>query len=344
MPDLSAISSIPALEDALSAPSPQAIDALSRCPGDILLLGAGGKMGPTLARMAKRAAEQAGESRRVIAVSRFSSREARMGLEIAGVETIGGDLLDRGFLNALPDCPNVIFMTGMKFGATGNEGMTWAMNCYLPALACERFRASRIAVFSTGNVYGLVPVTTGGSRETDALAPVGEYAMSCVGRERMVQYSSERHGTACALLRLNYACELRYGVLVDIAQKVWNGETIDVSMGYVNVIWQGDANAMSLAALAHGSSPAAIFNIAGPEILSVRSVAQQFAAHFDKEAAIEGTEGPDALLNNGVAASELLGAPSVTATALIDGIAQWLRQGGEMLGKPTHFEERSGNF
>lgn len=341
---LSAIDSIESLDEALSRPSPEAVAAMDSCPGDVLVLGAGGKMGPTLARMVRRAADAAGPERRVIAVSRFSSREARGALERAGVETVGGDLLDPGFLQFLPECPNVIYMTGMKFGATGNEGLTWAMNCHLPGLVMDRFKHSRIAAFSTGNVYGLVPVASEGSREADPLRPVGEYAMSCVGRERMIEYGAVRNGTPAAILRLNYACELRYGVLVDIAQRVHAREPIDLAMGYANVIWQGDANAMAIASLAHAASPAAVFNIAGPEKLSVRETAVQFGRLFGIEPILEGVEAPDALLNDGRAAYETLGKPTVSADDLVDAIARWIAQGGPLLGKPTHYDLRSGAF
>ena len=274
--------SVEQLEDELSTPSGVVVDALSRIDGDILVLGVAGKMGPTLARMAQRAAESAGTRRRIIGVSRFSNLNERQKLEAWGIETITADLLDENALTALPGAPNVVFMAGMKFGATGNEPLTWAMNAHLPAMVARRYQGSRIVAFSTGNIYGMVPVTSGGSVESDPLAPEGEYAMSCLGRERMFAHFSQTQGTPTAIIRLNYACELRYGVLVDLAQKVWREETIDVTMGTFNVIWQADANAMTLAALEHCANPPYVLNVAGPEVLSVRRVCEQFGARLDR--------------------------------------------------------------
>lgn len=339
-----AISDLEQLDERLSRPSAAALAALRRMPGDVLILGAGGKMGPTLARMARRAADAAGTPRRVIGVSRFREPGLREQLEGRGVESIAGDLLDRDFLAALPDAPNVVFMAGMKFGATGQEPLTWAMNAYLPALICERFASSRIAAFSTGNVYGLAPVASGGSVETDSLAPVGEYAMSCLGRERIFQHFSLAHGTPVSILRLNYATELRYGVLVDLAQRVWRDEPIDLAMGYVNVIWQGDACAMTLCALADCASPAYVVNVAGPEILRVRDVAARFGDLLGKSPRYQEPEGTDALLNNGSAGHARYGMPEVSVEQLVRWTADWVRRGGATLGKPTHFDVRDGRF
>lgn len=331
------------LDDLLSAPTPRVVDTLSRVSGDIVVLGAGGKMGPTLARMARRAADLAGSPRRVIAVSRFTSAD-REGLEACGVETLACDLLDRDAVAGLPDAPNVIFMAGRKFGSTGAESLTWAMNCYLPSLAAHRYRTSRIVAFSTGNVYGLTPAGRGGSRESDPPAPVGEYAMSCLGRERMFEHFSRSSATPVVLLRLNYAVEMRYGVLVDLASRILRGEPIDVTMGYVNVIWQGDANAMALAALTHAAAPAAVVNIAGEDELRVRDLAAELASRLGRAATIVGQEAPDALLSNGATGRVRLGSPRVGVPQLLDWTADWLLRGGTTNDKPTHFASRDGRF
>ena len=247
-------------------------------------------MGPTLARMARRASDLAGVRRRVWGVSRFSSAETRRGLESHGVETIQGDLLEGGFVESLPEASNVIYMAGMKFGTTGNESLTWAVNTWLPSLVSQRYATSRIVAFSTGNVYGTVPIASGGSRESDPVQPCGEYAMSCLGRERMLEYFSRTQGTLMALVRLNYAVEMRYGVLVDLARKVYDGPEIDLAMGHVNVIWQGDASSMALAVLADAASPPWVVNVAGPEILSVREVCRQFGELLGKPVRLMGCE------------------------------------------------------
>ncbi|MEW4530954.1 NAD-dependent epimerase/dehydratase family protein [Maioricimonas sp. JC845] len=332
------------LELALSEPGPEAIAAMRDVPGDIALLGCGGKMGPTLARMALRATEAAGVSRRVIAVSRFSDAAVRDRLESWGVETCSGDLLDEEFLRSLPDVPNVIYMAGRKFGAAGNLPLTWAMNVHLPALVAQRYSDSRLIAFSTGNVYGTVDRRTGGSVESDEPNPVGEYAMSCLGRERMFQHFSDVQSTPTVLLRLNYACEFRYGVLVDLAEQVASGQTIDLAMSYVNVIWQGDANSRTLAALPLAESPAKLLNLAGPEILRVRDVCERLGELLGHPVRFTGDENDDALLNSAVEADAQWGPPRVGVDDLLQGIAAWLQRGGERLGKPTHFEVRDGTF
>jgi nucleoside-diphosphate-sugar epimerase len=338
------IATVGELDDLLSEPSSGAVEAMRRLTGDIVVLGVGGKMGPTLARMAKRASVLAGADRRIFGVSRFSSPHLPNRLQSWGIETIAADLFDPASAGRLPDAPNVIYMAGMKFGTTGQESLTWAMNAYLPAVVCQRYRQSRIAAFSTGNVYGLTPVKQGGSAEEDPLNPVGEYAMSCVGRERMFEHFSRTLDTPVTLLRLNYATELRYGVLVDIAQQVLGGLPVPLHMGYLNAIWQGDACAMSLQSLEHAASPPFVINIAGPELLSVRAVAVEFAARFDKPARFDGVESDDALLSDARRSQDLFGRPQVAAERLIDWIADWIRLGGETLGKPTHFEDRAGRF
>jgi nucleoside-diphosphate-sugar epimerase len=332
------------LEQLLSEPSAAAIDALRRLGGDVLVLGVAGKMGPTLARMTRRALDAAGVSGRVIGVSRFSSPGQQESLEQHGIETMRCDLLDEEALLRLPDAANVIFMAGRKFGSTGDESYTWAMNTYLPALVCRRYPTSRIVAFSTGNVYGLTPKGRGGSHEEDPPAPAGEYAISCLGRERVFEYFSRARGLPITILRLNYASEMRYGVLTDLAGRVLRGEPIDVTMGYFNVIWQADANAMALAALAHTSSPPFIVNLAGPEELSVRATCSELARLMGVDVSFTGTEALDALLSNGTRARALFGAPRVDAARLLSWTADWTLRGGASLGKPTHFESRTGHF
>src|SRR5262252_4153137 len=332
------------LEDLLSEPTEGVIRTMRTLSGDIMVLGVAGKMGPTLARLAKRASEAAGAKRRVIGVARFSSPALEHQLKQWGIEAIRCDLLDREALAKLPDADSVVFMAGMKFGSTGQEWRTWAMNTFLPGLVAERYRASRIAVFSTGNVYGLSHASRGGSREADALNPAGEYAMSCLGRERIFEHFSRANGTKMTILRLNYASELRYGVLLDTAQKVYSGRPVSLSMGYLNTIWQRDASAMSLASLAHASSPPNVLNITGPDTLSVRWLAEEFAARMGKSVAFEGAESEDALLNNANKAFALLGKPAVSVSQMLDWIADWVVRGGTTMAKPTHFEERAGRF
>jgi nucleoside-diphosphate-sugar epimerase len=332
------------LEDLLSEPSAEAIEVMRTIAGDVIVLGVGGKMGPTLARMVRRALDAAGQSARVIGVARFPESVQRHALETHGVETIRCDLLDQDGLARLPDAAYVIYMAGRKFGSTGHESYTWAMNTYLPALVCERYRTSRIAAFSTGNVYGLTPAGRSGSSEEDPCAPVGEYAQSCLGRERMFEYFSQRYGIPIAILRLNYAAEMRYGVLTDLAQRVLRREPIDLTMGYFNVIWQADANAMAIASLAHTASPPFVVNVAGAGELSVHSACTELGRLMGVEVSFTGSEAPDALLSNGARGHALLGAPRVSAAQLLAWTAAWVQRGGASLGKPTHFESRSGQF
>jgi nucleoside-diphosphate-sugar epimerase len=332
------------LDDLLSEPTEHAIETVARMEGDVLLLGVGGKMGPTLARMTRRAADLAGGKRRVIGVARFSDGKLEGELRAHHIETIQCDLLDPGQLAQLPEIPNVIAMFGMKFGSTGQEARTWAMNCLLPALVCQKFRNARIVAFSTGNVYGLTPIAHGGSLETDPLRADGEYAMSCVGRERLYEYCSQTYRIPMAILRLNYATEMRYGVLVDIAQRVFAGQAVDVSMGCLNAIWQADANAAALSAFAHLATPPCVLNIAGPEILSVRRVAEEFGLRFDRAVTIAGSESSDALLSNAQRSHRLFGYPRVGAAQMIAWITDWIARGGPTHGKPTHFEARDGKY
>ncbi len=335
---------VEALEEMLSFPPPRLVDAFGRLSGDLLILGVGGKMGPTLARMARRASDAAGAGRRIIGVSRFASSDVRARLESWGIETVAADLLEEGALERLPDAENVVFMAGFKFGASDNPSLTWAMNCYLPAMVTRHYRYSRIAAFSSGNVYGPVPVASEGSRETDPPRPVGEYAMSVLGRERLFEHFSRTLGTPMTILRLNYAVELRYGVLLDLATNINLGRPVDVTMGAVNVIWQAEANAMALESLLYASSPPWVVNLAGHEILKVREVCQTLGELLGKPGEIIGTEAPDALLSDGRAGYEVLGRPQVSAAQMLQWTADWVRRGGVTLGKPTHFESRDGNF
>ncbi|MBK8247785.1 MAG: NAD-dependent epimerase/dehydratase family protein [Gemmatimonadetes bacterium] len=332
------------LEDRLSDPSPAAIEALARCPGDLIVLGAGGKMGPSLATMARRAATAAGGSRRVIAVSRFSAPGAADLLAARGVEVLRADLAEPESWSTLPDAPNVIYMVGQKFGTHDAPERTWHTNTAVASFAAARSRHARIVAFSTGNVYPLVAAPGPGSKEGDPPAPLGEYAQSCLGRERAFAYAAATWGTAVTLLRLNYAVDLRYGVLVDLALKVRDRRPIDLSMAWFNCIWQGDANALALATLGDAASPATVYNLTGPATTSVREVATTLGARLGVTPTFTGIEHPTALLSD---ASPLLarhGPLRVDERTLIDWVATWVTQGGPTSGKPTHFEQREGRF
>jgi nucleoside-diphosphate-sugar epimerase len=325
------------LEASLSRPSEADIGCLRRVAGDILILGASGKMGPSLARLCRRAADAAGSPRRVIAVSRTV-------IALDGVEAISCDLLDRSAVATLPDCPNVLYLAGRKFGSSGSPELTWAMNAIVPAMVAERFRGARMVVFSTGNVYPLVEMASGGSRPGDTPNPVGEYAQSCLGRERIFEYYSTQRGLRCVFFRLNYAVDLRYGVLVDIARKVYGGEPVDVTVPAFNAIWQRDANSYALRSLEHCASPPRILNVTGREIVSVTETAEFFARRFGRSCRYRGTPGRSALLSDASATYELLGAPEVSAETLMEWVAEWIEGGGESLNKPTHFEVSDGRF
>jgi nucleoside-diphosphate-sugar epimerase len=284
------------------------------------------------------------DSRRVIAVSRWSSAAAERALNDAGVETLRCDLLDPNAVARLPDAANLIFMAGQKFGTSDAPAMTWAINTIVPAHCAERYRDSRIVALSTGNVYSLTPVERGGSREDDTLGPVGEYAASCLGRERVFEFYAMHHRTRIAIVRLNYAIALRYGVLVDIALKVNRGEPVSVEMGYVNVIWQGDANRIALECLRLASTPPFVVNVTGADIISVREIAEWFGERFGKRARFVGTEGADALLSNTSRMRETFAAPEVSLDQMREWVAQWIEEGGSLLGKATKFEARDGRF
>lgn len=333
-----------ALEELLSRPSPGVCEALRQAPGDVVVLGAGGKMGPSLTAMVRRACDATGDRRRVIAVSRWSDAAQGERLAAMGVEVVRSELTERAALDALPDAPNVIFMAGQKFGTSDAPAVTWMTNTVIPALVAERYRLARIVAFSTGNVYPLVPVASGGSREGDALAPIGDYAASCVGRERVLEFASRERGTRLSIIRLNYAVDLRYGVVVDLARRVLDGAAIDLRMGYFNCIWQGDANAFALRALPLTAAPPFVLNVTGPECLSVREVATWIGAAVGRAPVFEGTEAPDALLSDTTRAQSLFGAPTLPAATLAEWAPRWLQRGGRTLGKATRFEERSGRF
>lgn len=332
------------LEAKLSEPSARLIEEIAALEGDIMLLGVGGKMGPSMARMAKRAASAAGVDKRVIGVSRFSDPQVEAQLRAAGVETISADLLREDQLQALPDVPNIIYLVGRKFGTTGQECVSWAMNAYLPGRVAAKFRDSRIVVFSTGNVYPLTPVFWGGATEGSPVGPVGEYAQSCLGRERVFEYFSREYGTPMLIYRLNYAIDLRYGVLHEIALAVKERRPIDLRMGHVNVIWQGDANEIALRALHHCTSPPKILNVTGPETISVRKLALRFGELLGVEPVFEHEEQDTALLSDATQMFGLFGYPRVTLQQMIEWTAAWVKAGNVSYGKPTHFQEREGRF
>lgn len=332
------------LEERLSRPSSGDVAAMASLDGDLLILGAGGKMGPSLARRARRAAEQANVSKRIIAVARFSNQGLVERFRSEGVETITADLLEPGALSRLPDVNNVIFMAARKFGTSGAEYLTWAMNTYLPGLVAERYRDSKIVAFSTGNVYPLRSASQGGASESTGVEPVGEYGQSALGRERMFEYGASKWHTPVAILRLNYAIDLRYGVVPDIGRAVYERRPVDLRMGLVNVIWQGDANSVCLRSFAHCQAPPNILNLSGPETLSVRYLAQEFGRRFGVEPVLSGEESNTALLTNAAKVHQMFGYPEVSALDLIDWTAAWIASGGGSLNKPTHFQVRDGRF
>lgn len=329
-----------ALEEFMTRPSEALVADLSNVPGDIIILGVSGKMGPTLARMAKRAVPD----RRVIGVARFSDPAVATKLQAWDIETIACDLADRQAVEELPKCPNVIYMAGRKFGTEGALSMTWAMNVGVAAIAAEAFRESRIVAFSSGNIYRFGRVVEGGSREDDPPAPVGEYAQSCLGRERIFEHYSEKYGTPGRLIRLNYAIDMRYGVLYDIGAKVLAGEPLDLTTGNVNVIWQGDANSQILRSFARCTTPTSPLNVSGPEIASVRKLAEAFGARFGKQPVFAEQEADNCWLVNTYEAARLFGNPSVPLLRMVDWVADWLQRGGSTYDKPTGYGSRDGTF
>jgi nucleoside-diphosphate-sugar epimerase len=338
------MTSIEAIYQSLLEPSPALIEDVKKIEGDIMILGAGGKMGPALAELLVKAVNAAGINKKIAAASRFSEPGLKESLEAKGITTYSVDLLNDAQLQSLPEMPNLLYLAGQKFGTTGKESFTWAMNSYLPGRVGEKYRNSNIVAFSTGNVYPLSPVALGGLDESHTPRPLGEYAQSCLGRERLFEYVSSVYGTKVLLYRLNYAIDLKYGVLLEIAKKVMNGEEIDIRMGHVNVIWQGDANEMAIRCLLHCSNPPAKLNITGPETASVAWIAEQFAKRMDKKPILVGEEEPTALLSNAAEAFRLFGYPRVTLMQMIELITAWLQEGGATIYKPTHFQEREGRY
>jgi len=339
-----AIESVEQLEDRLATPSAQDRDTIRRLTGNIVILGAAGKMGPSLARRVKRASDLAGVERRVIAVSRFSDPSVMTSLEEAGIAVRRCDLLSPEEIRQLPVCENVLFLSGRKFGSSDRPDLTWAANTVVPSHVAFHYRDSRIVAFSTGNVYPLVKTSGRGSVETDAVGPVGEYAQSCLGRERVFEYYAREYGTRCLLFRLNYAVDLRYGVLVDIARRVYDGEPINLAMGWFNVIWQGDANSYALRCLELCRCPPRILNVTGPEKISVRGVAEFFSRRFGRETILEGEESGQALVSDASLCHSLLGPPEVPLATLLEWVAHWVEIGGPALDKPTKFEVADGRF
>jgi nucleoside-diphosphate-sugar epimerase len=329
-----------ALDELLSRPDEALVDFVRELDGDILVLGAGGKVGPTMARMARRAADAAGRKRRVLAVDVLPLKD----LDARGVETIRCDLLDPAAVEKLPRAANVIFMAGRKFGSTGGEHLTWAINVAIPHNVARTFTSSRIAAFSTGCVYPVMQVASGGATEATPADPVGEYAMSCLGRERMFDYVSRTAGAKVALIRLNYAVELRYGLLADVAARVLKGEPVDVTTGFANVIWQGDACRQIIRSLGLASSPPAILNVTGPETFSIRQVAERFGELMGRTPVFAGEENGRGYLSNAARANGLFGNPSVPLARIVEWTADWVQRGGANLGKPTHFETQDGKY
>lgn len=328
----------------LLQPSKDLITDVESIDGDILILGVGGKMGPDLARKAKQAVDIAGVKKKIIGVARFTEQGLEEQLNSEGIVTIKADLLNDAQLQALPEVKNVIYMAGMKFGTTGNESFTWAMNSYLPGRVAEKFKNSRIVVFSTGNVYPLVPVTGQGATEDTAPGPIGEYGQSCLGRERMFQYFSAKNNTPVLIYRLNYANDVTYGVLMEVAKAVRDGQPIDLSMGTASVIWQGDANEIAIRCLHHCSVPAKILNVTGPETVSFRWLAEEFGKMLKATPVFINEEQSTSFLSNAAECFGLFGYPKVTLKRMMEVTAEWLVQGGKLLNKPTHFAERKGKY
>ena len=332
------------LNKLLTTPSDALVEDMKRIEGDIMVLGAGGKMGPTLCVLAKNAIKKAGVVKRVIAVSRGTDEIATKLLQDNDVEVIAMDLLATDRLYSLPEVKNIIYMAGKKFGTNGNEWMTWSMNSVLPAFVANKFKKSNIVVFSSGNIYPIVPVSSGGCSEEDHPVPNGEYGMSCLARERSFEYAAYTYGTKVYIYRLNFAVDLRYGVLYDLADKIVNDQKISLSTPCFNFIWQGSANEIAIRGLLHAEAPAKVMNVTGPETVSIRKAAIELGKHLGKEPLFEGEEGTDAYLNDASQAVETFGYPSVGVKTLIKWQAEWILDGGRTLNKPTHFEERKGKY
>ena len=333
-----------ALDEVLTTPRPVLVEAIRELRSPLVILGAGGKMGPSLAVLARRAAEAAGHELKVIAVSRFTDRTREEWLQDHGVKTVAADLLDRKSVRGLPDAGEVLYMVGLKFGTEANPSLTWAINTVAPLHVLERYGGRRVVALSTGNVYPLSQVEEGGSRESDPLIPLGEYANAAVARERLFDYGSRETATQVALIRLNYATDLRYGVPVDLAQKVWHREPIDLRNGFFNCIWQGDANEMILRAFPLAHSPARAWNLTSPRTCQVREVAGRLGELLGREPVFTGEEAGTALLSNARALCAELGDPPTSLETILEWTAHWLKSGGSSLDRPTHFEVRDGRF
>lgn len=340
----SKIETLEQLDQVMTRPSQRLVEFMGHLNGDLMILGAGGKMGPSLAIRARKALQQAGRTAKVIAVSRFSDAAVVKALHQHGVETIVCDLLDEQQWQHLPEAENIIYMVGKKFGATGNEAETWAVNAYLPALVCRRFQHSRILLFSTANVYPFVPVSSGGCTEEHPVGPVGEYAQSALGRERIFSFFCQTLNIPGVIIRLSYAIDLRYGVLLDIGQRVWQEQPVPLAMGYCHVIWQGDACDMALRSLDLADTPPAVLNLTGPELVAVRAVAEAFGKLLHKKPLFHGVEADTALLCHAGLAHKLFGYPQISLQQMIEWTAHWIKIGGPTLNKPTHFEVRDGRF
>lgn len=338
------IQNVAELNEVLSRPTAEVVESIKKLDGDFMLLGAGGKMGPSLAELTQRAVAAAGMKKKIIAVSRFSNQTERQRLQSIGIETVSGNLLDANALQNLPEVENVIYMAGMKFGSTDKAAETWAINTYLPGMVAQKFKSSRIVLFSTGNVYPLTPVRLGGCTEDDPVNPIGEYAQSALGRERIFEYFSRELEIPGVIIRLNYAIDLRYGILLDVAQKVFQRRPIDLTMGYVNVIWQGEANAVVLRAFELCETPPAILNVTGPETVSIRELAKKFGEIFQTEPRFENFEAETALLSNASRCHRLFGPSTVSLAQMIAWVAHWVKISGPTLAKPTHYETRDGKF
>ena len=332
------------LNDLLTTPSERLIEDIKKIEGDIMVLGAAGKTGPTLFLLTRNAISAAGINKKVIAVSRFSDPIATKLLTDNGVEIVSADLLEDNILDTLPDVENVIYMAGKKFGTDGQESLTWAMNAWLPSRVAARFRNCRITVFSTGNVYPQVEVSSGGADEKTPPAPIGEYAMSSLARERMFEYAAKAYGTKIAIYRLNYAVDLRYGILSDIAHNILSNEPISIATPSFNCIWQGDANEIAIRCLLFASSDVFKLNVTGPEAASVKAVAMKIGSLLGKKPVFKSEEGTTGFLSNAGKMFQLFGYPSVSLETLIDWQVQWIKDGGRDLGKRTHFEEKKGSY
>lgn len=328
------------LEDVLSEPTEATKKIVAKLNGDIAVLGAGGKMGPTLAMMLKKASE----GRKIYAVSRFSDKEAKARIEEAGVKTIEAELLDESRYCELPGVENVFYLAGMKFGATGNQPLTWALNSFLPGLIARHYKDAQIVVFSTGNVYPLVDINSGGAKETTIPEPIGEYAESCLGRERMFEYFSQLYNTAVTIVRLNYSNEPRYGIIVDLTLKILNDEPIDLTMGAVNLIWQRDANDYIIQAMSLAKSPPALLNVTGPDTIPIRQLAKQIGKELDKEPKFVSHEAQTALLSNASYCFSVFGYPKTKLEQMVSMIVKWVSSGRKVLNKPTKYGIRDGKF